>query len=325
MINTLLKYILTVLVLVGMYSCKENTSAEITNLYVSKTVDVVFSEELSLRATAKDEEEDPLTYTWECSGGTYVGTNSEVKWISPSKVGTYTLTVKVSDGSETVSKSKDVNVVGSYFYDFLNTSSQWAKNTSSIVEINKQTGIVSITSGDPSYAGSLSYNLPDSYELPYSFKSKVAVNSPNFIGGETYRTSFYMYFENPNPAELSNYLYSLCFHIRPCINAWEIKVGIYDATKGEVVYQLLETNSISSSKAIFTQNDEYHMVGVSIASDKTLAVNIDGEILYSSTALSTNATYNSDLKIFRIKHAVDPGLSFLVDKFYLTNDGAVLK
>lgn len=321
--NTLVKIITISIVLIGLFSCKtENTSLEISNLYLSKRVQVLFAEEISAKVTVKDEDDDPLTYTWECTGGTIQGSGIEAKWTSPSQVGTYTVKVTVSDGSESVVETKEVDVVGSSFFDFYETSSLWGKSNATI---SLSGGIATVTSDDGVNSGSFGYVLPELEAIPFSFKTKQALNTVDFSSGSTARMSTYIYFEDPDKSVSSDYLYSLILHISPCINLWVVRAGLYDASLGEVVYQDFEANSFSNSSLIFTQSNQFRTVSFSITADKIFNIYIDGDVLFSSTALNTDANYSYDLKLRRVKYTVDPELILLIDNFYLTNDNTILK
>ncbi len=61
---------------------------------------------------ASDPDEDTLSYAWTKTGGTIIGTGTQVKWTAPSSSGTYyTITCAVSDGKGgTATKSVNVTV-----------------------------------------------------------------------------------------------------------------------------------------------------------------------------------------------------------------------
>jgi hypothetical protein len=54
---------------------------------------------------------DTLTYAWSASGGAVSGTGSTITWTAPDSEGSYTVTVTVSDGKESVSDSCNITVV----------------------------------------------------------------------------------------------------------------------------------------------------------------------------------------------------------------------
>ena len=73
-------------------------------------VSVLSGEVVNLTVTASDSENDPLSYTWDATGGTISGTGTQVSWQSPGAPGNYTVSIEVSDGINLVSKSVIINV-----------------------------------------------------------------------------------------------------------------------------------------------------------------------------------------------------------------------
>jgi len=55
--------------------------------------------------------DDTLTYAWTATAGAISGTGSTVTWTAPTTEGTYSVTVTVSDGKETVIESCNIQVV----------------------------------------------------------------------------------------------------------------------------------------------------------------------------------------------------------------------
>ncbi|MBA7607132.1 hypothetical protein ES703_14287 [subsurface metagenome] len=51
-----------------------------------------------VECTASDPDEDELSYTWSTDGGNISGEGSTVSWTAPEALGTYTITVEVTDG-----------------------------------------------------------------------------------------------------------------------------------------------------------------------------------------------------------------------------------
>jgi len=318
----LIKFLFLGLFISNFYSCnKDNQAPTIQNINPSKTENIIFNEELSVTANAKDNDNDPLTYTWECTGGEFTGTGSSVKWKAPSQVGTYTLSVTVSDGSKTVYMSKDVSVVGSYYFDFSQVSSVWTKSSYTAAPMSN--GVVTIYTSDSTKSASLTYLPATSISLPFSFKTKVAINSDSFTGASAARGSFYFFFSDLSTGQ--NYLKSIVLHIEPSLNTWIIRAGIHDAQSGTMIYQNFSADSFDNSKTIFTTNNEYHTVGLSITADKALIFTLDSQKIYISTDLSTNITYSRDISLSSFSYYVDPKLKLLVDDFFLATDGTVLK
>ncbi|MCJ7426683.1 MAG: DNRLRE domain-containing protein [Dehalococcoidales bacterium] len=55
--------------------------------------------------------DDTLTYSWTATGGAISGTGSAITWIAPTTVGSYSVTVAVSDGKKSVSDSCTIQVI----------------------------------------------------------------------------------------------------------------------------------------------------------------------------------------------------------------------
>ncbi len=53
---------------------------------------------IQVTCTASDPDGDELSYEWSASGGSITGTGSEIIWTAPEEVGTYQVTVVVTDG-----------------------------------------------------------------------------------------------------------------------------------------------------------------------------------------------------------------------------------
>ncbi|MBC7777092.1 MAG: T9SS type A sorting domain-containing protein [Phycisphaerae bacterium] len=55
------------------------------------------SESLQITCLATDENNDPLTFEWSTTGGTFTGTSNVIEWTAPATEGIFDVTVKVSD------------------------------------------------------------------------------------------------------------------------------------------------------------------------------------------------------------------------------------
>ncbi len=68
---------------------------------------------VALDCIAYDKNDDELTYQWVVTGGEIDGEGPSVSWIAPNEVGTYTITVLVSDGKNSaVEDSLEIEVTG---------------------------------------------------------------------------------------------------------------------------------------------------------------------------------------------------------------------
>lgn len=74
-----------------------NTDPVITSVNVNPSV-VTTGQRTNVQVNAYDDDNAPLTYTYTVTGGTIIGTGSNVQWEAPQTPGEYTLRVYVSDG-----------------------------------------------------------------------------------------------------------------------------------------------------------------------------------------------------------------------------------
>ena len=65
---------------------------------VADTAWTLRSGSIQVTCDASDPDEDKLSYEWTASGGDISGTGAVVSWIAPQEVGTYNITVVVTDG-----------------------------------------------------------------------------------------------------------------------------------------------------------------------------------------------------------------------------------
>ena len=53
-----------------------------------------------LTCTAEDDNDDSLTYNWECTSGSLVPNGSTATWTAPGSPGTYSISCAVTDGND---------------------------------------------------------------------------------------------------------------------------------------------------------------------------------------------------------------------------------
>jgi hypothetical protein len=88
-----------------------NKAPTITSLNPSAN-SVARGESCTINCVASDPDGDAITYSWSASSGAISGTGNSVSWTAPASVGTYTITVSVSDGkAAAVSESCNIQVV----------------------------------------------------------------------------------------------------------------------------------------------------------------------------------------------------------------------
>lgn len=79
-------------------SCAQsNTSPVISSVHSSEAVVVALGSS-QMACVASDADGDSLTYDWSASGGAFSGGGPVVTWTAPDRPGTYTITVRVTDG-----------------------------------------------------------------------------------------------------------------------------------------------------------------------------------------------------------------------------------
>ena len=76
-----------------------NTEPVITSLTADNTT-VSPGGTVSLICTAEDDDEDSLTYIWECTDGSLAPNGSSATWTAPSSPGTYSISCEVTDGND---------------------------------------------------------------------------------------------------------------------------------------------------------------------------------------------------------------------------------
>jgi hypothetical protein len=108
------KIVLSVVVLITLLSfagCGHNSLPQLTNL-LAQPASVARGEVSSLTCEASDPDGNTLDYSWTTNGGSISGTGSTVSWTAPATIGTYTVTVSVSDGKGgTVTRSISITVI----------------------------------------------------------------------------------------------------------------------------------------------------------------------------------------------------------------------
>jgi len=104
----------------------ENNCLEIEAVKASKET-VEPEEQVDIETIAKDEDGNELTYKYEAGDGTITGTGSKVEWKAPNKIGKYSITVIVSNGECSASKSTMITV--HKLYDFESGTEEWWPQT----------------------------------------------------------------------------------------------------------------------------------------------------------------------------------------------------
>ena len=91
----------TLIILAGLLiGCSDfNTEPVITSLTADNTT-VSPGGTVLLTCTAEDDNDDSLTYNWECTNGSLVPNGSTATWTAPGSPGTYSISCAVTDGND---------------------------------------------------------------------------------------------------------------------------------------------------------------------------------------------------------------------------------
>ena len=91
----------TLIILAGLLiGCSDfNTEPVITSLTADNTT-VSPGGTVLLTCTAEDDNDDSLTYNWECTSGSLVPNGSTATWTAPGSPGTYSISCAVTDGND---------------------------------------------------------------------------------------------------------------------------------------------------------------------------------------------------------------------------------
>jgi len=92
--------ILAVAVLLIGSCAPPNQPPVISSLTINNEGEINPGGSCQIECTASDPDEDELTYTWSADGGNISGESSIVIWTAPDELGTYTITVQVTDGRD---------------------------------------------------------------------------------------------------------------------------------------------------------------------------------------------------------------------------------
>lgn len=84
--------------------------APVINSLTSDSYSVMQRHTATLTGDASDSDGDSLTYSWTCDGGSIGGTGSSEVWTAPDELDSCTVTLTVSDGRLTASKSVKIEV-----------------------------------------------------------------------------------------------------------------------------------------------------------------------------------------------------------------------
>jgi hypothetical protein len=139
-------------------SVAQQNQIPIISLVTANPSSVKTGEISTITCIASDLDNDPLTYVWTKTGGSFSGSGSTVIWTAPSTAGTYTVTCNVSDGKPggTASRSAILTVTESTTPLSITTISL----PSGTVGVSYPATNLSATGGKLPYSWSWSGNTP---------------------------------------------------------------------------------------------------------------------------------------------------------------------
>lgn len=133
-------FLVIVFVTMGLLGCSETVTVPVTNepptiAFTFDRMAVVRGASVTLSVAVSDPEDDPLTITWDVTPGTMDPNDqgkSTMSWRAPTQAGTATVSVSVTDGTNTVSLS-DTIVVGYIWTSEVNGNITWDLSMSPVV------------------------------------------------------------------------------------------------------------------------------------------------------------------------------------------------
>ena len=91
--------------------CKVNELPIISSLVLATEGEIYPGATAQIECAAMDPNDDELSYSWSADGGTISGSGATVSWTAPDELGTYTVTIEVSDGDDITISQLTIPVV----------------------------------------------------------------------------------------------------------------------------------------------------------------------------------------------------------------------
>ena len=111
-----MRMLLFLFVTFALFACSDPASEQLNKPVINGiTFDrsqIYVNQFITIQATVADKDGDPLKFKWTADGGTFTNANNNpTQWHAGSTAGTFTITLIVSDGTFSVSSSKQINVI----------------------------------------------------------------------------------------------------------------------------------------------------------------------------------------------------------------------
>ncbi len=259
-----------------------------------------YSDFSDLVVNATDKDKDALTYSWQCSSGSFVGsfTSDSVRWKSPDQSGTFRSYVTVSDGIDSTTSNVDVQVMGLFFDDFSKDLTGWTKSFCDGWISEEEAHVKGNRTG---YYGTMYSSFNSSFKLErgnkvqknysllypqpeYTVKMKLA--RVDYFSSTHY---FGLYTKVNDTGSISiAYWWFLIYPSSTQIN-WAVVCFVYNSSGGST-WALLAEDSKGYSSLINTGANEWNDVSWNIDEDKTLTIYVNNQFLYQSDEISSLET-----------------------------------
>ncbi len=111
-----MKKLLLFFVGIVLFSCSDPVSEKqhkpVINSITFDRSQIYIKEFITITAAVSDEDNDPIKYSWTADGGDFTSTkNNPTQWHASAQPGTFTITLKASDGNFSLEKSKQIKVI----------------------------------------------------------------------------------------------------------------------------------------------------------------------------------------------------------------------
>jgi hypothetical protein len=296
---------------------KKNVAPIIKELTASTTA-ASYGALIIITANASDENKDALTYDWSCTGGAFsdvtatdsgraaVTSSGTISWKAPAIKGNFTISLTVSDKSESANSSVEVQVLGAFVDNFANGFSSW---TSERCTASLSSGALRMTASGTTADypwGGVYRTISKPVPIPYSVKMKVAwvtaVPSDFGIGPYIYVN------DNGNPKYAK-----FAMLLVPSGSA----ANFYIANTPMLVPHFNENdyNALSGSKSSRVPAEANKWVEVTIAVDanKNLQVSLDGQIVsgYDLKTIESQIGRTIDMTLKRVGFDLHTGTALI--------------
>ena len=244
----------------------------------------------NIKVTVEDEDNDNLKYYWSCSGGTLNTSKSMLKkysampaaktksesidWTAPYEDGTYRIDVTISDGIDSVSENVNIEVKGIFYDTFTDTLPHWYQH---YCDFWIADSAMHIKGNKNLYDGDIQHTFNPFLKPEYKINMKIARST------ETDTAGYYgINFQVNDIGVVAVKSYFFVIYPDDTTN-WALLAYYFDGFDSR--WTLLKEDSKGSSPLIRTGEGEYNDIFITIKSDKTIIIEVDGSLLYQTDEL----------------------------------------